>query len=143
MSRISGLSKLAADLDRAVKAAPREYEKLQHKVADRYFSLLLQHAPADEEGRLLSSLNRVPYEGDKEWVEEYNGSDVEVGTKVDYAPLINDGYVTGLKAGSGDVAGAGFVKGTHFFEAALKDFQPELNKMAGDFLANLLKGVNR
>lgn len=142
MGRITGISKLTAGLDRAAKAAPREYEKLQHKMADRYFSLLLKHAPADEEGRLLSALNRVPYKGDKEWVEEYNGSDVEVGTKVDYAPLMNDGYVTARQDGSGGEAGAGFVKGTHFFEAALQDLQPELTKMAGDFLADLLKGVN-
>jgi hypothetical protein len=60
---------------------------------------------------------------------------------VDYAPLKNDGYVTARQAGGGDEES--FVKGTHFFESALEDLKPELTKMAGDFLADLLKGVNR
>lgn len=155
MGRVSGLSKLVADLNKAARIAPREYRVLQHKVAARYFVHLDQHAPADDEGRLRMSFHHQAFEGDEEWVEEYSDSDVEVGTKVYYAPMVNDGHVIGKRAkghnhGSrtgkrrakgGYEVDKGFVPGTHFAEAALEDLKPELPKMAEDFLADILKGV--
>ena len=155
MGRVSGLSKLVADLDKAARIAPREYKILQKKVASRYFVHLDQHAPADDEGRLRQSFHKVPFEGDEEWVEEYSDSDVEVGTKVYYAPMVNDGHVIGKRAkghNHGSRTGKlrakgkyevnkGFVPGTHFAEAALEDLKLELPKMAEDFLADILKGV--
>ena len=160
MGKVTGLSKLVSALDQAARVAPREYDKLQHKVAGRYFVHLDQHAPPDDEGRLRKSFHKVPFEGDEEWVEEYTGDEVEVGTKVYYAPMINDGHVIGKRDkghnhgsrkgkrqakgtydGGKSKADMGFVPGTHFAEAALDDLNAELPGMAEDFLADLLKGV--
>ena len=160
MGKVTGLSKLVDALDHAARIAPREYQNLQKKVAGRYFVHLDQHAPPDEEGRLRKSFHKVPYDGDEEWVEEYSADEVEVGTKVYYAPMVNDGHVIGKRDkghnhgsrkgkrqakgtynGGKKKADMGFVKGTHFAEAALKDLEPELPGLAQDFLADLLKGV--
>jgi hypothetical protein len=155
MGRVTGLSKLVDALDHAARVAPGEYDKLQHKVAGRYFVYLDQHAPPDDEGRLRKSFHHVPFEGDEEWVEEYHGDEVEVGTSVYYAPMVNDGHVIGKrdkrhnhgsrngkrKAKGGYEVNKGFVPGTHFAEAALKDLNAELPEMAEDFLADILKGV--
>jgi hypothetical protein len=155
MGKVTGLSKLVDALDHAARIAPGEYQALQKRVAGRYFVHLDQQAPPDEEGRLRKSFHHQLYDGQEEWVEEYSGSDVEVGTKVYYAPMVNDGHVIGKRAkghNHGSRKGArrakgkyeinkGFVPGTHFAEAALKDLEPELPKMAEDFLAGILKGV--
>ena len=155
MGKVTGLSKLVDALDKAARIAPREYKALQKKVATRYFVHLDQHAPPDDEGRLRKSFHKVPFEGDEEWVEEYSDSDVEVGTKVYYAPMVNDGHVIGKRAkghNHGSRKGArrakggyevdkGFVPGTHFAEAALDDLKAEIPEMAEEFLADLLKGV--
>ena len=160
MGKVSGLSKLVADLDKAARAAPREYQNLQKRVATRYFVHLDQHAPQDDEGRLRKSFHKIPYEGQAEWVENIDGNDVEVGTKVYYAPMVNDGHVIGKRDkghnhggrkgpryakgkynGGKDKKDLGFVPGTHFTEAALNDTNAELPGLAEDFLADLLKGV--
>jgi hypothetical protein len=155
MARASGLGKLVDALAKAAKEAPGEYQALQKRVATRYFVHLDQHAPPDEEGRLRKSFHRVPYEGEQEWIEEYGPTDVEVGTSVYYAPMVNDGHVIGKRAkghNHGSRKGArrakgkyevnkGFVNGTHFAEAALNDLKADLAPMAEDFLADLLKGV--
>ena len=155
MAKIAGLSGLVAELDRAARVAPARYHELQRRVATRYFVHLDQHAPPDEEGRLRKSFHRQPYDGDEEWVELYDGQEVEVGTKVYYASMVNDGHVIGKRArghnhGSrkgqrrakgGYEVNKGFVPGTHFAEAALEDLKPELPRLAEDFLADLLKGV--
>ena len=152
---IKGLSKLADDLNKAAQQAPAKYQALQKNVATRYFVHLDQNAPPDDEGRLRKSFHRQPFDGDEEWVEEYSGYDVEVGTKVYYAPMVNDGHVIGKRAkghNHGSRKGArrakggyevnkGFVPGTHFAERALDDLQPDLTRMAQDFLADVLKEV--
>ena len=155
MGKVSGLGKIVDALDSAARKAPGEYQKLQRKVATRYFVHLDQHAPPDEEGRLRKSFHKVPFEGDEEWVEEFRHDEVEVGTKVYYAPMVNDGHVIGKRAkghnhgsrkGARRAKGAyevnkGFVPGTHFAEAALDDLNAEIPELAEDFLADLLKGV--
>ena len=155
MAKTAGLGQLVDALNKAAKVAPGHYQELQKKVATRYFVHLDQNAPPDDEGRLRLSLHRQPFEGDEEWVEEYSGSDVEVGTKVYYAPMVNDGHVIGKRAkghnhGSrkgpryakgGYEVNKGFVPGSHFAEKALEDLKPELKEMAEDFLADVLRGV--
>lgn len=155
MGKVTGLGKIVDALDSAARKAPGEYQRLQRKVATRYFVHLDQHAPPDEEGRLRKSFHKVPFEGEEEWVEEFRSHEVEVGTKVYYAPMVNDGHVIGKRAkghNHGSRKGArrakggyevdkGFVPGTHFAEAALDDLNAEIPEMAEEFLADLLKGV--
>lgn len=155
MPKITGLTKLADGMEKAVRQAPGKYQDLQKKVALRYFVHLDQNAPPDDEGRLRKSLHRQPYKGEQEWVEEYSGYDVEVGSKVYYATMVNDGHVIGKRskghnhgsrngkrrAKGGYEVNKGFVPGTHFLERALKDLDPELKGMAEDFMADVLKEV--
>jgi hypothetical protein len=155
MGKVTELDKLCRELDLAVRKEPQQYRALQGQVADRFFSLLSENTPPDDEGRLRASLNRQPFKGQSEWVEEYDSRSVEAGTKVYYAPMVNDGHVIGVrdkghnhgsKNGKRRAKGAysinkGWAEGTFFTEKAVEQMEQEMPHMAADFLKKLLRGV--
>lgn len=156
MSNTRDLDRFVKLLDLAVSDAPKKYKAMQRKVSDKFFESLLANAPPDDEGRLSASFRKQPWEGQEEWVEELKRNEVEVGTKVYYASMVNDGHVIGKRArgnnhrkrsaqdrmtGGGYSIRKGWVEGQFFLEKAEGATEEMLGQIGEEFMAELLKGV--
>lgn len=152
------LAKFAQELDKAAKDAPKAFKAFRKTVAKRYFELLDQNAPPDDEGRLRASLKRKPFKGEKEWIETYRKGEIEIGTDVYYATMLNDGHITGKRPVSmrghrkmspserrriaeAHTKKKAWVDGVFFREKAEQTFEGELPKMVDDWSTATLEEV--
>lgn len=149
------LTKFVQDIEKARRDTPKALKRFQESIAGAYFAALQANAPPDDEGRLRASFERRSAGHGKEWVEKYNQDGVEVGTKVYYAPMVNDGHVIGARIGNkghrktsasdrkaaADAAKRGWVSGRFFREAAEGQVDAEIPSLADDFTDDALREV--
>lgn len=151
------MSRFIRDLDRAARDTPEALRNFQLDLATKYFEKLQANAPPDREGRLMASFQRRSGGYGKEWVEKHTKGAVEVGTKVYYAPMVNDGHVIGTRIGNSAhakidardrqeaarKAKRGWVSGRFFREAAEADVDVEIPALADRFADDALREVMR
>lgn len=151
------LGRFIRDLNRAAKDTPEAFKRMQRSVGARHFQLLDQAAPPDDEGRLRASLQKRSVGFGKEWVEKYSKNQMEIGTEVYYASMVNDGHVAGTrienkghrktdasarKAAAGK-AGRAWVSGRFFREQAEDAIEQEMDHFADEFADDALREVMR
>lgn len=151
------LDRFVRDINRAARDTPKAFRKMQQSVSNRMFQLLDQAAPPDEEGRLRASYQKRSVGHGKEWVEKINKSEMEVGTSVYYAPMVNDGHVVGrretnrghrktdrdAREAAARAAGKAWVEGRFFREAAESVIENEMPRFADEFTDDALREVMR
>lgn len=142
--KIDGLDKLSKALGKAAKDKTR-YDQLRYDVGKKHLDNCASEAPVSS-GRLKSSFKRELYKGQKEWILFVDpGETIEVGTKVWYAKMVEDGHrlikVTRKKTKTGKIRrykkDLGFVAGTHFTKLALERTNRDIPDMVDDFIGDL------
>lgn len=151
------LNDFIQDLNRAARDAPEALKRMQVRVGERHFQLLSAFAPPDDEGRLRASLQKRSAGFGKEWVEKINKNQMEIGTKVYYASMVNDGHIVGKRIGNtghrktdagerkaaAQKAGKAWVPGRFFREQAEDAIEREMGQFADDFSKDALREVMR
>lgn len=130
---ITGLKELEKGFEKAIKRAPKEYEKLKNDIKDKAFKNTIKHIPVNK-GRIIASFEKTAFNGKEEFIEEDMSREVfAIGTKVWYAHMIENGH---KKKG-----GKGFVKGVKFMEQGLEETAKEIPEMAQDMLERVLSDI--
>lgn len=151
------LTRFVRDLQKAARDTPEAYKRMQRKVGERHFKLLDEAAPPDDEGRLRASLQKRSAGFGKEWVENYKKDAMEIGTKVYYAPMVNDGHIVGKRVdntghrktdasarrAAAKKAGRAWVPGCFFREQAEDAIEGEMDQIADEFAVDALREVTR
>ena len=151
------LSRFIRDLNRAARDTPEAFKRMQRSVGKRHFELLSQFAPPDDEGRLRASLEKRSAGFGREFVEKYNKNQMEIGTKVYYASMVNDGHIVGKRIGNtahratdyldrmsaAKNAGRAWVSGRFFREKAEDAIETEMDHFADEFAQDALREVMR
>ncbi|HML46315.1 MAG TPA: hypothetical protein PKE04_06150, partial [Clostridia bacterium] len=131
----------------------RQYSALQDRVVTKFFAQMNAYAPPNDTGRLRASLQRKPWNGEQEWVDERDKDTIRVGTRVYYAIMVNDGHVIGKRkskakhrkrTGPVDYSNytdvKGWVPGLFFTEKALKALEADVAQEVEAFFDGVLKG---
>lgn len=135
------LNRFIQDLNKAARDTPEAYKRMQRKVGERHFQLLSQFAPPDDEGRLRASYEKRNSGHGKEWVEKYRKNEIEIGTKVYYASMVNNGHPVGVRGEKKKKRA--WVPGRFFREQAEDAIEREMGQFADEFAADALREVMR
>lgn len=144
--KIEGLDQLSKALGHAARDKKR-YNQLRYDVGKKHLQNCAAEVPVSS-GRLRASFKRELYKGQKEWILFVDPCEtIEVGTKVWYARMVEDGHklvkVTRKKMKNGRIRrtkkNLGFVPGTHFFKRALEKTNRDIPEMVDDFIREIGK----
>ncbi|WP_163854627.1 hypothetical protein [Paenibacillus elgii] len=151
--RISGLEEHIRQMERAARDRKR-YDELRYEVGKANLDNNAKLC-GEKSGRLVASFRRQSYKGKKEWILFVNPVDtVEVGTKVFYARMVENGHKLKVPYGrptrivrSGVDKGKrrrrvktkGFVPGKHFMRRALEKTNEQIPGMVDSFLKKIGK----
>jgi hypothetical protein len=140
------LAQFQAQLKRILATYPERKQELLTQAGE----LLLDNAADitdEDEGRLKASYNRIPWNGEKEWVLDVEDDQVTAGTDVFYARMVEEGHklvrvVRRVKRGRRVYRikeDLGFVPGKHYFRRAFEQTERELPDMVVNFMRELGK----
>lgn len=142
--KIEGLGELTSALGKAAKDK-ESYNNLRYDVGKKHLENCAETV-AESSGRLKSSYKREPWNGQKEWILFADvGETIEAGTKVFYAPMVEDGHrnvrVTRRKTKSGRVRRYkkeyDFVPGDYHHKRALEMTDKDIPDMVDDFIKDI------
>ncbi|UVI32085.1 hypothetical protein [Paenibacillus spongiae] len=148
--KVDGLDEFEKQLKKAIRKSGKLYKDLQYEVGKQHLTdaaQVLKSEGHEDSGQLIDSYERKPHDGKKEWALFVDGDTIEVGTKVFYANMLNDGHkLVKIKRGISKTGRAtkrkktvGYVPGIHYNEKALNRTKEVIPKMVEDFIKKIGK----
>lgn len=140
------LNVLASGISKSLRGRRKCQERMQKDISDVFFDACKAGDYEDDEGALRESFN----DGDPDQIKEAHGDTLELGTRVYYAIMVEEGHVIGIRSKrhnhqgkrSGKVKGGyavdkGFAPGVFFMQAAMDQLDGLLPGIADKMLEDM------